>query len=169
MSDHSSDWSLILADRQKPPPEQRFFTDGAQINYVEGGSGTRLVVVRPLQRHRSVSLVVQLLKILRYTTSRADVMAMFLKPATHRPGLVPVRSRRLRGSASLGPPADPAAMGDEVAEAVAEPVGITLRQVDLILDAIKAELDGLGGVRAVEIVLENGHMLRCHAAIVARG
>jgi hypothetical protein len=43
MSGHSSDWSLILADQQKPPPEQRFFAD-AQINYVEGGSGTRPVV-----------------------------------------------------------------------------------------------------------------------------
>jgi len=58
MSGRSSDWSLILADRQKSPHEQRFFADGAQINYVEGGSGTRPVVVRPLQRHRSVSLVV---------------------------------------------------------------------------------------------------------------
>jgi N-formylmaleamate deformylase len=36
---------LILVDPLKPPLEQRFSADGGQINYVEGGSGTRPLVI----------------------------------------------------------------------------------------------------------------------------
>jgi hypothetical protein len=37
-----------------------------------------------------------------------------------------------------------AAMGNEDAEAVAEPVGIAIRHVDLVFDAVKGEANGLG-------------------------
>jgi hypothetical protein len=45
-------------------------------------------------------------------------------------------------------------MGDELFEALAQPVGIALRQVDLVLDTIDAELDSLCRFAAVDIILK---------------
>jgi hypothetical protein len=56
---------------------------------------------------------------------------------------------------SRAPAAYLAAMGNEFAQAVAEPIGIAIGHVDLVLDAIKGKSNGLSRVRAVDVVLES--------------
>jgi hypothetical protein len=48
----------------------------------------------------------------------------------------------------------PCGHGNEVAQAVTEPIGIAVGHVDLVFDAIKGESNGLRRVRAIDVVLK---------------
>src|SRR4029434_5916302 len=49
-----------------------------------------------------------------------------------------------------------AAMRNKVAEAVAEPVGVPLGQINFPLHSVQCEADRLNRCRAVDVVLESG-------------
>src|SRR5215207_5848306 len=100
-----------------------------------------------------VSRPVCLLDLLTDPAAFADLHAMAFRPLPHAGQLAFIDLY-----AGTPPPtraADLAGMGDELIEAVAEPVCIALGQVDLVLSAINGEADGRDGIRSVKVVLQD--------------
>jgi hypothetical protein len=108
---------------------------------------------------RSVTSGLKALNYLSRDTSTAtDFNAIGFGPLSDGLGINLAGWRRL----PRAPAAYLAAMGNEFAQAVAEPIGIAIGHVDLVLDAIKGKSNGLSRVRAVDVVLESRQNLSRH-------
>src|SRR4051812_22867830 len=91
-----------------------------------------------------------------------DLEAVAARPVPDLLGARAVGGRRGLAPAAARGGADLAAVPDVRRQGVAQLGGVVVVEVDLVRRAVETEGDGLGGLAAIEVVLENNVDLLCH-------
>ena len=124
-------------------------------------AGTPLFAAAFVLHDGSVSVVVRLLDLSRYSAAIGNLHAMLLGPIPDRLGLLAIRGRAIAATATPRA-ADLTARLDEGLQRVAQLLGMCSAEVDFVFRPVDGEPNGLFRFRAVKVVYDLNDGLAGH-------